>query len=131
MLIDTSGWYCTLVAEDIRNTIAISFYRSATRKITHSYIIAELVALCDKRRFSRTKTLEFISSLFNDPSVEIVWVDESLTKEAFELVRNRVDKRWSLCDAVSFVIMKQRNLNEALTTDHHFKQAGFIQLLES
>lgn len=131
MLIDTSGWYCSLVEEDFRNPAAVSFYRSAARKITHSYIISELVALCSARRFSRTKTLQFVESLFNDPLVEIIWVDEALTMQAMELLRNRSDKEWSLCDAVSFMIMEERNIQEALTTDHHFRQAGFIQLLDS
>lgn len=131
MLIDTSGWYCTLVQEDSRNTAAVSYYKFARGKITHSYIIAELVALCEARRFSRAKTLEFIASLIDDPSVEIIWVDQSLTLRAFEMIRNRLDKQWSLCDAVSFVIMDDRDIREALTTDHHFQQAGFIQLLDS
>ena len=37
---------------------------------------------------------------------------------------------YSLCDAVSFVLMKQRGLREALTTDHHFEQEGFTRLLK-
>ena len=48
-----------------------------------------------------------------------------------ELLLNRPDKSWSLCDSVSFMIMGDERFIEALTTDHHFKQAGFIQLLES
>ncbi len=43
----------------------------------------------------------------------------------------RQDKTYSLCDAVSFVLMRQRNISEALTTDHHFEQEGFRQLLPS
>ena len=131
MFIDTSGWYCALVEEDARNAVAVSYCKSRPRRVTHSYVIAELVALCDARRFSRTRTLEFVASLLDDPAVEIVWVDDSLTLRAFELIRNRLDKRWSLCDAVSFVIMDDRDIREALTSDHHFQQAGFIQLLES
>jgi predicted nucleic acid-binding protein len=34
-------------------------------------------------------------------------------------------------DATSFIIMEQLGLQEALTTDHHFEQAGFIRLLTS
>jgi predicted nucleic acid-binding protein len=46
------------------------------------------------------------------------------------LLQSRLDKDWSLCDAVSFVLMQQRGVTEALTTDHHFEQAGFVRLLE-
>jgi len=41
----------------------------------------------------------------------------------------RLDKTYSLCDSVSFVIMRQRQITEALTTDKHFEQEGFIRLL--
>ncbi|MEH2285259.1 MAG: hypothetical protein V7K90_28760 [Nostoc sp.] len=41
----------------------------------------------------------------------------------------RQDKSYSLCDAVSFVLMRQRGVTEALTTDHHFEQEGFRRLL--
>ncbi len=47
-----------------------------------------------------------------------------------ELFEARPDKAWSLTDCTSFVIMEEHGLTEALTTDHHFAQAGFRVLLE-
>jgi predicted nucleic acid-binding protein len=41
----------------------------------------------------------------------------------------RQDKSYSLWDAVSFVLMCQRGVTEALTTDRHFEQEGFVKLL--
>jgi predicted nucleic acid-binding protein len=37
---------------------------------------------------------------------------------------------WSLVDCASFVVMRQQGIVEALTTDHHFEQAGFVRLLK-
>ncbi len=48
---------------------------------------------------------------------------------AMELFRDRSDKSWSLTDCLSFVVMKQENLAQALTPDRHFVQAGFVALL--
>jgi predicted nucleic acid-binding protein len=42
----------------------------------------------------------------------------------------RPDKAWSLVDCSSFAIMQQQNISHALTSDHHFEQAGFIRLLK-
>lgn len=62
--------------------------------------------------------------------IEIVWVDEELHEAALALLRARLDKTYSLCDAVSFVLMRIHGLIEALTTDHHFEQEGFVRLLK-
>ena len=44
------------------------------------------------------------------------------------LYEQRPDKKWSLTDCLSFLIMADEGLTEALTGDHHFEQAGFIRL---
>jgi predicted nucleic acid-binding protein len=41
----------------------------------------------------------------------------------------RLDKEWGLTDCVSFIVMQDRKITEALTTDEHFEQAGFRALL--
>lgn len=71
-----------------------------------------------------------IIALRNDLDTEILSVDASLFNRAFELYRSRLDKDWSLTDCISFVVMQERGLTEALTIDHHFEQAGFRALLQ-
>jgi predicted nucleic acid-binding protein len=61
--------------------------------------------------------------------VEIVWVEYILHRAAHTLLQKRSDKSYSLCDAVSFLLTRERGINEALTTDHHFEQEGFTRLL--
>ena len=56
-------------------------------------------------------------------------IDEKLDGQAWKLFEDRLDKTWSLVDCASFVVMEERGLTEALTTDRHFKQAGFVRLL--
>jgi predicted nucleic acid-binding protein len=73
--------------------------------------------------------LAFVVDLPETPDIETIWVDEPLHREAMALLLARPDKTYSLCDAVSFVLMKQHNLHDALTTDHHFDQEGFRRLL--
>jgi predicted nucleic acid-binding protein len=66
----------------------------------------------------------------SDPNIEIVSVSDELYREALELYRSRPDKEWGLIDCVSFVTMSKRNMQEALTADDHFRQAGFRVLLQ-
>ena len=56
-------------------------------------------------------------------------VTPELYAEGWQLYSNRLDKDWGMIDCISFVIMQERNLTEALTSDHHFEQAGFKVLL--
>ena len=129
MLLDTSGLMCLLDRRDFRPGDARTFYDSAQTRLTHSYVLAEFVALASARGAPRSAALDFVFDLQDDAEVAVVWVDEALHRESLELLRARPDKDWSLCDAVSILLMRRHNLAEALTTDHHFEQAGFRRLL--
>jgi predicted nucleic acid-binding protein len=84
--------------------------------LTHSYVLAEFIALAQVRRFPRKAALQFIIDLLENPDIETVWINEFLHREAVKLLMARQDKTYSLCDAVSFVLMRQRGVTEALTT---------------
>jgi len=74
-------------------------------------------------------TFIVLHALDADPNVGIVSVTETLHAQSFELFRNRTDKEWGLIDCLSFVVMQERKLFSALTSDVHFQQAGFRALL--
>jgi predicted nucleic acid-binding protein len=61
--------------------------------------------------------------------VEIVPLSEDLYQRALLLFAERGDKEWSLVDCLSFVVMQDRDIQAALTTDRHFQQAGFRTLM--
>ncbi|MFO0964084.1 MAG: hypothetical protein U0793_00670 [Gemmataceae bacterium] len=92
-------------------------------------MLAEFVALAQARRLPRSPALAFMVDLVNNSDIETLWIDESLHREAIALLQDRPDKTYSLCDAVSFLIMRKRNLTDALSTDRHFEQEGFRRLL--
>lgn len=130
MLLDTSELLCLHYQTEPLHTEACAAYTSAIIRLTHSYIIAEYVALATARRFPRSPVLTFVVDLLDNPNIETVWVDESLHRLATELLVERQDKTYSLCDAVSFVLMRQLGITNALTTDRHFEQEGFVRLLQ-
>ena len=131
ILLDTSGLLCFHHAAEPQYEEAVTFFHAAPARITHSYVLAEFVALAVVRRLPRQATLAFVAELQDNPLVQVVYVDESLHREALALLQQRLDKSWTLCDAVSFLLMQQQGIVEALTTDVHFEQAGFIRLLHS
>jgi hypothetical protein len=78
----------------------------------------------------REAFLRFYDALRDEPDVKIFEADKGLFEAGLALFRNRPDKEWSLTDCISFVVMKQEELTEALTGDHHFEQAGFKALFK-
>ena len=101
----------------------------ASAPFTHAYVLAELVPLAKVRGLPRKLALDFLSTLVESREVEVVWANRALHEQAHQLLLARLDKGYLLCDAVSFVLMRRRGEREALTTDHHFEQEGFIRLL--
>ena len=77
----------------------------------------------------RIRAIRTLESFEHDPHIEIVPLSEELFGEAFDLFRHRMDKAWGLTDCISFVVMREREISEALTADEHFEQAGFVALL--
>ena len=99
-----------------------------TQLITTRAVVVEIGNALAKLRY-RNAAIELLDSLEEDPNVEIIQISEELYKRAFLLYRERPDKEWGLTDCISFVVMNDRGLMNVLTTDEHFKQAGFNTLL--
>ena len=130
MLLDTSGLLCLIDARELLHQTACSAYHAAPVRVTHHLILAEFVALAQVRGVPRASALSFCVDLLMNPEIDVVWVNEALNRRALDLLFARLDKTYSLCDGVSFLLMKDRGLTDALTTDRHFEQEGFRRLLK-
>jgi predicted nucleic acid-binding protein len=84
-------------------------------------------ALCGQK-YRRT-TASLLEALNNDKTIEVVSIRDELYRDGLQLYKDRIDKNWSLTDCISFLVMRERSLTDALTTDKHFEQAGFRALL--
>lgn len=78
----------------------------------------------------RQQIIEFVTGLKKSPYLKIIHIDASLDDQAWNYFQRHQDKNRSLVDCASFIIMNQYNIGEALTSDRHFEQAGFIRLLK-
>lgn len=80
-------------------------------------------------KFNRQAAVEFINQCYRTPNIHVVTVSEVLFRQAIDLYEARGDKEWGLTDCISFVVMEQEGLEDAVTADKHFAQAGFRPLL--
>lgn len=96
--------------------------------LTTEYVLIEIADTLAAVKF-RQQATQIIEALQQSPLVTIVPVSSWLFEEGLARYRQRADKDWGLTDCLSFVVMEEQALTEALTLDHHFQQAGFRALL--
>lgn len=92
--------------------------------VTTRWVLAETAdAMC--RGKTRQMTAGFLMELESDPDTIVVKHSEDLYHRGLKLYAERPDKEWSLTDCISFVVMEEHGITDALTGDRHFEQAGF------
>ena len=96
--------------------------------VTTEFVLLEVADALATERW-RTGIRSFVDLIRSLPSVEVVPVSTALLDAGLALYADRSDKEWSLTDCISFEVMRQKQIHEALTHDHHFRQAGFRALL--
>jgi predicted nucleic acid-binding protein len=77
----------------------------------------------------REAAADMIERFLVDPKSIVVSLTDDLFRRGAQFYGKRNDKQWSLVDCISFLVMSEQGINEALTGDHHFEQAGFKALL--
>ncbi len=127
---DTSFYVAVLSPRDVLNERAVEFmHQFCGTMVTTEYVLVELGNWLS-RSGDRRVFVELLPRLQSDPNTIIVSASADLFDRGFSLYSGREDKDWSLTDCISFVVMKERNLSDGLTADHHFEQAGFTVLLK-
>ena len=135
LFVDTSGWACYYDQrqrwhEDAKQTCWAAIAEGRLL-VTTNYILAELVAvMTSPLRIPRARLVSWVDRLRESPHVLSLHVDAELDAAAWQMLKDRQDKEWSLVDCASFLVMEQRGMTQALTTDRHFEQAGFVRLLK-
>lgn len=77
----------------------------------------------------KQEAIQVIQSFLESEEVEIVHVTPELFERGFDFYKNYRDKDWGLVDSISFVVMADAGISQALTFDGHFQQAGFEALM--
>ncbi len=96
--------------------------------VTTEFAVLEVAdALCEPAL--RSQTIAYLNRMRRLQIAKIIPAETSLFQAGWSLYSQRPDKEWSLTDCISFVVMAQEQILEAVTSDHHFEQAGFVRLL--
>lgn len=127
---DTSFYVALWNSSDQMHRAATEYSRaSSARLLLTEHVLVELGDFLSRSR-SRDRFTGLARLILLDPHADVIPASRRLLEAGLDLYGNRPDKDWSLTDCISFVVMREHGLTEALTTDHHFEQAGFKALLK-
>ena len=132
VLVDTAAWIALVNTRDelhnrAEQTMA-ELRRGNVALLTTEFVLLEVAnALCTSAW--RAKAVKLIDGFRSLPDLRIIPADTILLAEGWELYRSRPDKEWSLTDCTSIVFLQKEHIEQVFTSDHHFKQAGFVTLL--
>lgn len=126
-----SYYFLALLSEqDAAYERVVRFSRNNSRPlVTTAWVLTE-VADALARPETRSSFEHLLTALEASPDVEIIPPTNDLFHRAAKLYSSRTDKAWSLTDCISFVVMTDEGVADALTGDRHFEQAGFNLLLK-
>ena len=131
VFLDTGYLIAIDSANDQHHAAAVAHWRDLVRSspqlVTTGFVLDEVITFFISRG-RHAKAVEIAERLLNSPSVRLVHVDGELFRAAFEYLKKRPDKRFSLTDCVSFVLMARLGIRKALAFDAHFEQAGYTRL---
>jgi len=126
---DTSFYLALLRGDDPVHPRALAESRAGHSIVTTEFILLELGNAC-ARATDHADFLALVAGLRASPRATIVPLGSQLLERGMQLMGERQDKDWSLTDCISFVVMKEHGIQDVLTTDKHFEQAGFVALLK-
>ena len=98
----------------------------------HDLLITDAVLLEIGNALARgfkEQAIEIITYFFESEEVEIFRHSSQVFDKAFALYKKYDDKEWSFVDCISFIVMRERGIKQALTFDRHFEQAGFVAIM--
>ncbi len=132
VFLDTSGWFAALSPRESGHSAASGLYRKwiegDAALVTTNLVVAEMHILLSRARGSEF-AVDFLDSLYQDAAHEVAIVDRDLEQAAVDRwLRPFADQTFSLADAVSFEVMRERRIRDALAFDQHFTVAGFRSL---
>lgn len=127
---DTSFFVAYVNRNEDCHPVAVEYLTRRTEPIvTTTWVLAEFgnfLARTSHRRWFAS----FVRDLRAEPRITVVPADERSFDRGLELYARTADKAWSVTDCISVATMRSRRIRHALTTDHHFEQAGFTILLK-
>jgi len=128
LFVDTSAWYAIARRKAPEVQLALQRrLRTRTRLVTTNLVVAETQVLL-LRRAGGTAALTFLREVRRAPTIVVQSTADLEDRAIQDWIERFEDQAFSLTDAVSFAVMAEYRIREALTLDRHFATAGFVMV---
>ena len=131
LFVDTAGWIACADTGDLAHERAIAWRNSWLQEgavlVSTDYIVDETLTLL-RVRYGLGIAGTWWHYVDSSPRLRWEHISPERAEKARAMFFRYTDKEFSLTDCTSFVVMRELGLRDALTTDHHFAQAGFLTL---
>lgn len=128
VFVDTGAWIAVSDARDKYHAAAQNAHKrligDRRALVTTNLVVAEAYIII-RRSGGHAQAMRFLNSLRGSPRLMKVYSDSKLETRAEEILENYVDQDFSYTDAISFVVMQERGIDEAFAFDSHFATMGF------
>ena len=132
LFVDSGGFYALVSPDSERHELAVEIMQAAARErrraVTTDYIVDETATLLRARGLPKLLA-EFFRLTEESQALTLEWTSPDRFAAARKFMLKHLDQEFSFTDCVSFVVMKELRLTDALATDNHFRIAGFNPLL--
>lgn len=133
VFVDSGGFFALLAAEDRFHDHARSLFSRANEErwrltTTNAVVVETYSLLLVRSRGGRRSPLAFLD-MVGDDAYHVERVGKRDEVRAIALLRAHEDKSYSLCDALSFVVMERLRIREAVAFDRHFRAYGRFTIL--
>jgi predicted nucleic acid-binding protein len=128
IFVDTSYLIALVRPQDQLHKRALAWAERCTSLLVTEHVLWEVYNSFSKAHL-RSLAAIIVPKVLRSSEVEVAWASFDYFSQGRRLFEETSDKDWSLTDCISFLVMRERGIREALTFDHHFEQAGFVALL--
>jgi predicted nucleic acid-binding protein len=130
VFVDASAWIALNDRGDQYHQAAVAIYyrllQGSRFLVTTNLVVAEAQIII-RRKGGFDPAIRFLESIRQTHRLQMIYADPDIDLLAERILRQFSDHELSLADAVSFAVMRQREITDAFTFDRHFQMAGFVQ----
>jgi len=129
---DAFYWIAMTVPDDpwVDVVTSVGAELGAPHLVTTDEVLTEFLShLSSRGPYLRRLGAELVRRVLDDEEVTVLPQSRESFLRGLHLFQERLDKGYSLVDCISMTAMREQEIVEILTNDHHFEQEGFVPLV--